>query len=53
LRKVPNFTASFNCALIGLTITSQDLGQGGLAGTVSANQTNLVTLIHSKINASH
>jgi hypothetical protein len=36
-----------------LTIARKDLGEGGLSGSVTTHQSNLVTLLDAKIHAGH
>jgi hypothetical protein len=36
-----------------LTLTGQNLGQGGFASTVSTHQTDLVTLLNPEVHSRH
>jgi hypothetical protein len=53
LWKVTNFTLTLNVAATGLTITGQNLCEGGFPGSVSANEPNLVPSGDAKANLAH
>jgi hypothetical protein len=53
LWQVTNFTLTLNVAATGLTITGQNLCEGGFAGSVSANKPDLVPSGHTKANLAH
>jgi hypothetical protein len=53
LWQVTNFSLTLNVAATGMTITGQNLCEGGFPGSVSAYKPDLVPSGHTKANLAH